>query len=232
MMPVCKFLSVASLAATILFGPGPSLAGQPQTGERAERIIGQTPEIRALESAVAARPDDYASRAALAKLLGQAGRYEEALAQYDFLIQTFPDDVDHSLARAYVLSWLGRDQEALKGLERARVLAPDYQDVWQLEIRVLERQKDVASKTTAEALRLEAETRFPDSEWHRSVEVAKEIRWKMTLGAGYERLTGDNPDWNNQFLQLDWVRSGDQRYFGRVARDVRFDNTDQQLVAG
>jgi len=232
MTPGCKYLTLVWLAAVALFIPGLSPDAQVETGGRAERIVDKTPEIRALESAIAARPDDYTARAELARLLGRAGRYEEALSQYDGLVQAFPDDVDHSLARAYVLSWLGRDQEALRELERARVLAPDYQDVWQLEIRVLERQKDVASKTTAEALRLEAENHFPDSEWRRSIEVAEEIHWKMTLGAGYEDLSGDNPDWNNQFLQLDWMRSGNQRYFGRVARDVRFDHADRQFVAG
>lgn len=232
MTPVCKYLSLASLAVAVLFGPGPSLAGQSQTGERAERVVDRTPEIRALESVIAAQPNDYTARAELARLLGQAGRYAEALAQYDVLIQKFPDDVDHSLARARVLGWAGRDSEALLELERARALAPGYEDVWQLEISILGRQQDAASKTTLEALRLEAETRFPDSEWRRSRGEVEEIHWKITAGAGYESLTGDNPDWNNQFLQLDWVRSGDQRYFGRVGRDVRFDNTDQQFVAG
>lgn len=232
MTPVCRYLTLVCLATVGLITPGLAPDAQVQAGGRTERIVDKTPEIRALELAIAARPDNYTARVELARLLGQAGRYEEALAQYDSLIHTFPDDVDHSLARAYVLSWLGRDAEALRELERARVLAPDYEDVWQLELRVLGRQKDAAGKARLEALRLEAESRFPDSEWRRSIVVAEEIHWKMTLGAGYEDLSGDNPDWNNQFVQLDWLRTGNQRYFGRVARDVRFDRTDQQMMAG
>lgn len=221
---------IFALVATFCCCPGLVLAGQDQTAESALRVNRSEAEIRALNAQLALNPADHAARAGLARLLGQAGRYDEALAEYDTLISAFPHDVDHALARGQVLSWLGRNQESLEELERARALAPDYQAIWKLQLQVMKRLEPGAEEI--EALTVEAESRFPETDWRDTKPPADVIHWKLTVGGAYERLSGDIPNWNNQYIQVDWMQSGSQRYFGRIARDSRFDQSDQQFVTG
>lgn len=188
--------------------------------------------IRSMRARLAEGPEDSAMRAELARMLGRAGKYVEALGEYDALINAHPDDVDHSLGRAQVFAWLGNDAEALEELERATTLAPDYEALWQLRFRLLRRRQPLLASAELAALSAQAESRFPQAEWWRIPQAAKMRRWQLTLGAGYESLSRDLPDWNSQFMQLEWLRNQHARYFLRLARDARFDNADPQFVLG
>jgi YaiO family outer membrane protein len=189
-------------------------------------------EVDQLSSHLLVEPDDHQARLKLARLFSQAGRYDDALVNYDRLIRQFPADVDYSFARAQVLSWLGRDREAIAELERARKLAPDYEDVWRLQLAIMERRHRAGAREELDAFRQEAATRFPNSTWTSAHDEPIDYRWQMTLGGAYEQLSGNRDNWNSEYFQLDWNKSDAQRYFGRMARDVRFDNSDTQFVAG
>jgi len=60
----------------------------------------------------------------------QAGRPKEALAQF----RRYPDDVDGLLGMSAALSKLGRHEEAVRVLERARLLDPENRSlIWELD---------------------------------------------------------------------------------------------------
>jgi YaiO family outer membrane protein len=189
-------------------------------------------DIRSLQERLATGSENTALRAELARLLSRAGRYQEALGEYDALIHSFPEDVDHALGKAQLLFWLEDYAKAMTELERAKRLAPDYEAVWQLQLAVMQRRRHETDSARIMTLRNEAEARFPNSAWWRIPQPRRVPRWLLTLGAGYENLSNDLPDWNSQFLQLDWRRDQNSRYFARLARDARFDNADPQIALG
>jgi YaiO family outer membrane protein len=91
-----------------------------------------------LQSRVAATPDDTDARYELARSCARAGRQAEALAHYDRLLEQDDRNADWLLGRAQVQVALGHPREALVTLERARAVAPRYEDVLSLETRVRE----------------------------------------------------------------------------------------------
>jgi YaiO family outer membrane protein len=91
-----------------------------------------------LQSRVAAAPDDSDARYELARSCARAGRQLEALAHYDRLLEHDARNADWLLGRAQAQVALGHPREALVTLERARALAPGYEDVLNLEARVRE----------------------------------------------------------------------------------------------
>ncbi len=227
-----KFVPVFVQAVMICLLPALSVADQFHPTPQVSDAGSESAEMIGLRSRLADEPTDVTARATLARLLSQDGRYDEALGEYEQLIAAYPNDVDHSLARAQVLSWMGQDREALNELERAKNLAPDYEDVWRLQFALLGRQHDAASESALIVLRDDAIARFPEATWTTAPGSVKSIEWELTVGAAYEQLSKDLPDWNNQYVQLDWIRNSDERYFGRIARDARFDSSDQQFALG
>lgn len=188
--------------------------------------------IYRVKERLVAQPANSEIRFELARLLGQADRYVEALAEYNTLIRAHAYDVDYSLGRAQVLAWLGNDTAALVELERAKILAPNYEAVWQLRFLLLRRQQPTADSPELAALCAEAEARFPQSQWWQTSPPERDIRWYLTLSGTHESLSNDLPSWSNLHLQLDWIRNQNASYFGRLARDARFDNSDRQFALG
>jgi YaiO family outer membrane protein len=91
-----------------------------------------------LQSRVATTPDNTDARYELARSCARAGRQHEALAHYDRLLGQDGNNADWLLGRAQAQVALGQSREALVTLERARAVAPGYQDVLNLETRVRE----------------------------------------------------------------------------------------------
>jgi YaiO family outer membrane protein len=228
----CRILIFTSTIFWLLFTSSQSIAGEAQTPYQVTRATDKSEEIRLLRSHLSEQPEDVPARARLARLLGQSRRYDEALKEYESLIEDYPQDVDYSLGRAQVLSWRGNTGEALEELERAKQLAPDYEAIWQLQFSLLARQHTADSQATLDTLRPDAQARFPGAQWHTSNALPDEFRWELTLGAAYDQLSGDNQDWNNQFLHVDWRQSPGARYFGHIARDARYDLSDTGYAVG
>lgn len=182
-----------------------------------------------LESALKERPEDTTLRYQLARVLGYAGLNEEALTEYDSLLSRYPEDADYLLGRAQMLGRLGQTAEALGVAERALVLAPDYEDLWQLRLQLAE---SAADDQLANSVRAEVAVRYPDATWwRRSPRPIEYTRW---MSAGWERQTLSNgaPDWSRQFVRIDWRQSEAASYFGELARSSRFGRSDQSLSVG
>ena len=96
-------------------------------------------ELRELEDALGADPEDALPRYERARTLARSGATEAALAEFDALLAEFPDDADYLLGRAQMLARLGQNAAAVETAERALDFAPDYEDVWQLRLQLAER---------------------------------------------------------------------------------------------
>lgn len=183
----------------------------------------------ALERALQTEPTDASLRYELARVFGLLGSTEAALAEFDVLLDREPSNADYLLGRAQMLARLGREAAALETTERAVLLAPDYEDVWELRLRLAERAADDA--TTA-ALRRDAAARFPDASWwRRPAAPVEHTRW-VSMGWGRERLSNGAPDWGLHSVRLDWNTPAGASFYGDLSRAERFDRGDSSLSVG
>lgn len=88
--------------------------------------------VAALRAWLARRPDDAASRVALARLLTELGDLPGATAEYDRVLAAGPDAGDPAVrrARADVLAWSGRLDDAVAEYRRVVAVAPDDAAAW------------------------------------------------------------------------------------------------------
>ena len=184
-----------------------------------------------LRAELARAPEDEAARFLLARVLGWAGDYRAAISEYDRLIARSPDNVDYSLGRAQVLAWAGRDSAALEELGRARLLAPAYEDVWRLELAVLERGTDA---NRLARLRDAAARAFPNAAWWRPRAQAPpaDSRTELRLGAVHETLSTAVPDWRSVFLQVTRSGGAASTWYAALRREERFGRSDVVIGGG
>ena len=218
------------------------LALAPHVGSADERSVAAavdrgdyTAAAHLLRAQLTAAPGDETARFTLARVLGWAGRHAEALAEYDTLVAASPHNVDYALGRARALAWAGRDRDALAELARARSLAPDYEEVWRLELSLLERGHDALR---ARNFRESAARAFPHATWWREPEREPErdtgakAATSITAGTVRESLSSGAPDWSSVFVQMDHRRSSASTVRGMVSRDERFGSSDVVLTGG
>jgi YaiO family outer membrane protein len=164
-----------------------------------------------------------------AKALAASGAAEVALTEFDALLAEFPDDADYLLGRAQMQARLGRNAAAIETAERALRLAPDYEDVWQLRLRLAQQAGD---DTAAAALRAEVAARFPDASWWRAAPAPATFRRWLSAGSGADRLSNGAPDWSRQFLHLDWQTAANGTFVAELSRSERFEEADSSLNVG
>lgn len=228
-----KLLAVALGAWLALAAPALGQVESPVAHAQALATAGAYDDAhRLLTTWLAAHPDDLEARFLLARVLSWQGRNEEALAEADRLLAASGQDADYGLLKARILAALGRDDEAVEVLERTRGLAPQYQEVWQVEIDVLER-GDADSRRRAAHLRAEARARFGQLPWlAKGPPVAQRPPWELEAGAGYEYLTNGYQPWAEGGVRLQ--RTFAPRQAGVLtARDAyRFGVHDLEVGAG
>lgn len=173
-----------------------------------------------------------AQRFQTAQSLRSAGDSSASLAVLDGLRSDFPFDVDYALARAQVLAELGRDDEALRELRAAVVLAPDYEDVWKLRYRLLARQQGEAARRERAVVREDAAQLFPTSNWWLATPDETDDGWTLLVGAGYDDLTNNLPSWNNQFIELQLRQHGSRLYTAQLGRNERYSSADVNVALG
>ena len=185
--------------------------------------------LRELDDALGAEPNNTALRYQHARTLAFSGAPEAALAEFDALVAEFPDDADYLLGRAQMQARLARDAAAVESAERALVLAPDYEDVWQLRLQLAERAGDEAATA---ALRSELAVRFPEAQWWQAKPTAFEYRSWLSAGSGTDRLSNGAPDWSRHFLRVDWQTPAAATWFAEMSRSERFEEADRSLYVG
>lgn len=194
-----------------------------------------TDAVKAAREELAAHPDHSDAREQVARDCARAGRPDEALAQYDLLLKVNADNPDWLLGRAQALMALGRPEQALPGLERARRLAPAYEDVWRVNVAALER---LDRRAEAEALLGEARRAFPAADWPAArLAAMREQRItangdRLSLGASYEDLSDGLDSWKGATIDLSHPLDARNRLHGGLNGERRFDESDFQFTAG
>jgi YaiO family outer membrane protein len=191
-------------------------------------------DIPALEAQVAAAPADTDARYALARAYARAGRPADAGREYDVLLAENAHDADWLLGKAQAVVALGRPREALPLLARARKLAPQYEDVWHAEARALEASADEGA---ALGLLDAAEKQFPGSTWpaerRARLAEARLLRRgaRLSAGAAYEDLSGDNDPWRSANVALTWPLGAATHLATALALERRYGRQDEQISA-
>lgn len=185
-----------------------------------------------LASGIAYCDNDPSVRFQKARSLAQSGEPDRAIDILDELRKEYPRDVDYPLARAQILAREGRDVEAIDDLHVALLLAPDYEEVWQLQRALLARQPGDEARHMYEAFLQAASSRFPDAKWWQAVQIEPTVQWSLLAGLGYQRLSNGLPSWDEQFVEI--AREHDRwgRYRAGVARNARYDDSDISILLG
>ena len=177
----------------------------------------------------AQEPETPSLRYERARTLARSGETEAALAELDALLAEYPNDADYLLGRAQMQARLGQDAAAVETAERALRLAPDYEDVWQLRLRLAERAQDGAAVAV---LRAEVAARFPDASWWQPPPAAVEFRRWLSAGSGTDRLSNGAPDWSREYVRLDWRTDAAGTLFAELSRSERFEESDSSIYVG
>jgi YaiO family outer membrane protein len=172
-----------------------------------------------------------------ARTLTGNGEYDAAILEYRQLALQHPDNVDYMFGEAQVRFWSGNNECALHLTSRARHLAPDYEDVWKLEYRVLQAMREPGSEAQIDASRLEsfkraANARFPGAAWLREKEAADAAVLRWETGINRESLDNGAADWQNIYAYID-RRSADGNLMAlTLTEHRRFSLVDNEVAVG
>lgn len=181
-----------------------------------------------------AGPDAEARRAErfhCARTLAREGRFDAAAAVYAALSAQFPDNVDYVFGEAQARFWSGDAEPALERVSRARQLAPDYEDVWALEFRILSSLSPRNERRLSD-FRRAAASRFPGAEWLKEAERAADAVWYWEGGISRETLDNGAPDWQSLYAHVDRRTPEDGVLSLTVTEHRRFSRADIEIAAG
>lgn len=224
-----RALGLVAVAAALAWVAGSARAAADPDVARAIERHDYPRAAGLLRAEVDRSPGDETARFKLAEVLAWSKDYDAALAEYDRLLLDHPSNVDYVFGKAQVLTWDARLAEAAAELERARSLAPDYEDVWRLELTVLER----GDAARARELRSAAAQRFPQAQWWRTPapDPPAGPATQLTAGTVHESLSTDAPDWQRVFVRVDHRRDAGSLY-AALSHDQRFGLSDVSLGGG
>lgn len=171
-----------------------------------------------------------AERFGLARSLAQEGRYDRAIREYRRLSAEYPQNVDYLFGEALALHWSDRNGCALRLASHARELAPDYEDVWKLEHRLL--QQSGRSGDRLESFRAAARARFPGAPWLKAGRPSDGASWRWETGINRETLDNGADDWQNVYAHVDRRGADDLLFSLTLAEHRRFSRADEQLALG
>jgi YaiO family outer membrane protein len=143
----------------------------------------------------------------------------------------FPDNVDYVFGEAQARFWSGDADRALERVSRARQLAPDYEDGWALELRILASASQHDQRRLSE-FRRAARSRFPGAEWLKDEEVVAEAAWYWETGINRETLDNGADDWQSAYAHIDRRTPEDSVLSLTVTEHRRFSLSDIEVVVG
>jgi YaiO family outer membrane protein len=186
---------LASLVSILLIVPGTILAAQ-SDGCPIDAAVDTQNVANAPSDGI-----DTDARFDRARELTKTRSYSKALEEYRILLAVEPGNVDYLFGSAQALFWSGETDTALRCLDLARGLAPDYEDLWAFQLGVLNSRPGITARRLSEEFRAEAQSRFPDADWlSRQPPAITRYRWE--LGIDREYLDNGSPDWNGSYAYV------------------------------
>lgn len=176
------------------------------------------------------RPAEH--RFLYAREAAHAGDFDRAMQEYARLVLDEPDNVDYIFGYAQVLFWSDNLERSPRFLERARKLAPDYEDIWKLEYQArisATRNEPIAS---FDQFRQMAANNFPSAEWHRVIDKAISRKYRWEFSASRELLDNGAPDWEQ--LDVLFGRNLTEKVLATLSASTmnRFGTRDTQFGFG
>lgn len=110
-------------------------------------------------------PENLEARFLRARVFAWNREYDESLADYEFLRERDPYNLDYVLGTARVLIWAGRPDDAAILLEYERPLWASNEEIWKLELQALANTDSLESQRYGEELMQQALELFPESAW-------------------------------------------------------------------
>lgn len=172
-----------------------------------------------------------AERFHCARALAREGRFDAAADVYAELSAELPENVDYVFGEAQTRFWSGDAGLALELVSRARQLAPDYEDVWTLEFRILAADPERNRRRLSE-FRRAASSRFPEAEWLRDAAAPAEAAWYWESGINRETLDNGAEDWQSIYAHVDRRTPDDGVLSLTVTEHRRFSLSDIELSVG
>ena len=176
-------------------------------------------------------PDD---RFQLARVLSWQKKYTEALQEYAILLKLYPQNTDYQLGNAQTLYWSNNHKAALNILEPARIASPNNQEIWKLQISILQASLEKEDKVKAEELRIKASNLFPLATWHKK-EIKKTKETTLTeveTGISVDSLDGTYDDWSSYYLSAEHKFKNDVKIYSVITQTERFKLIDNEYLIG
>ncbi len=188
--------------------------------------------IEILETARGRNSYDYETQYLLARCYAWNGQVDNSLTLLNKLLTITPLNTDLLLSKATFLSWQNKTTEALQLLEKARNVNPNYQDVWKLELKLLNNQSGTLAEQKFDSLAQQYLASFSDAEYIQSLQTSfhQFSRNRQMLGVvpGYEILDNKAPDWKS--LVIDYIYDTPEwTYTGEFLQVERYAINDQQV---
>ena len=162
----------------------------------------------------------------LARVLSWQKKYDQALTEYDWLLEKFPANSDYLFGKAQTLYWSGRNQAALEILEATQKASPDYPDVWRLQITILQKSNNKSDQANANALLAQAKERFPDLQWQRYESIKNEPDDKsyteVELGFNFDILNNNYDNWSSIYLVAEHQYKNSSKVYASATQTERF----------
>ena len=231
-MKRCYALAVAFLVFMHGAWCADDLYEQARAAIKAERLS-QAEQL--LRSQLALHQDDEEARFLLARVLAWQRQYAGSITEYDRLLASAPANSDYLLGKGQVLVWNSLAVEALPLLARARELAPDYEDVWRLEIEALAQS---GQPVRAAEMRMLAQQRFPGAQWSAKTAEATPstapsvLRSALELGITSEGLSNPYAGWRSAYVEGEHQFGERKTIYGSLRETQRFGLLDNEVQAG
>jgi YaiO family outer membrane protein len=171
-------------------------------------------------------------RFACARQLARLGENAAALVEFHELTIRAPGNVDYWFGLAQVQHRSGDNANALLSLDRARQLAPEYEEIWRLELAVLASRNDDAARVRIADLRASAREQFPDADWLKEPEIAARRPFRWEAGTDVDQLDNDSGNWHRTYVYADMPFNDHDIVYASYARFERYDFVDTQLGVG
>ena len=167
-----------------------------------------------------------------ASMLARSGDYVHAVALYTTLIIESPDNVDYWFGLAQTQFWSGDVRGSLETVANVRSIAPHYEEVWILELQILDSRRGSAAGRKAQELRVTAADQFPGASWIYRGSPVRRPKYRWEVGADIENLDNGASDWQRVYARVDRSFGTTNSIFLRLAEYERFDRRDSDLGFG
>jgi YaiO family outer membrane protein len=232
-IPACRWILLLALLLSLPVRAEQTPAAPIDGLASAQRLLDRGDHegaLTELDSWLATYPDDAQARFLQARTLGWSGRYDEALKDWEALLNAYPGNVDYLLGKGQVLVWMGRADDALPILARARAIAPDYEELWRLELnaRIASTATIPENRQTAE-FAAKARARFPGADW---AHYEPPSRARLDSGFIYDNLNNGYSSWKELYVAGNYRLTDRATLFGQARATERFSQSDQEVMAG